>query len=877
VSDPALQPVVGQTIASYKILEKLGAGGMGVVYKAFDTKLSRPVALKFLTRAASSTEHARNELIAEARAASALDHPNIGTIYGIEEGPENSLFLVMAYYEGETLSQRIAGRPLTPAESASIAAQAAAGLAEAHARHVVHRDIKPSNIIITSSGLVKIVDFGLARVISSASSTQTGLLSGTVFYMSPEQAEGRMIDHRTDLWSLGAILYEMVTGQRPFEARSAPATLYAVVHSPPKPMDDIVPGEIQRIIYRALAKNPQERYQGAQEMAQDLKACAGVDPTPSASRPPTAREISRYRELASHSGQMPPARRLGWAAKTGIGGLIAVAAIGLSLLYPPVRERLMPSLAGPRQRHIAVLPFSSIGNDPADSALADGLLESLTGRLSNLEVGNQSLWVVPASEVRRRKIADAPAALKELGANLVITGAVQRQGDSVRLTVNLIETRDLRQIGSGECLDRTGDFSALQDTAVAKLANLMKINVTAEMLHNTGGAVRPAAYESYLKALGYLQRFDKKGNIDEAIKLLDAALRDDPAFALGFGSLGEAYVIKYLDDKNPRWLEIAEANCKHAIELNDHLAPVFITMGRLFSARGQNDLALDQYQRALNLEPHNADAITALATMYESQGRIKEAEENYRRAAALRPEYWNGYSKLGIFYFNQRRYPEAVEALKHVIELTPDNAEGYSNLGVVYRRMTDLPKAAAMFEKAIALGPQYRFYSNLGLVYHDQGNYTGAVQMFEKAATLNAKDFRLWMNLASAERWLGHDDKAIDAYHKALPLVEEMTARQPQDPTNQSTLGVLYARLGQREKAMPHVDASLAQTPNDPNVLERAAGAYEAIGDRRRAVEFLMRAVKAGDTIESIKHNPELRAVTSDPNFKPNTSNPNTK
>jgi len=186
--------------------------------------------------------------------------------------------------------------------------------------------------------------------------------------------------------------------------------------------------------------------------------------------------------------------------------------------------------------------------------------------------------------------------------------------------------------------------------------------------------------------------------------------------------------------------------------------------------------------------------------------------------------------------------------------------------------MADLPKAAAAFEKAISLGPTYRFYSNLGLVYHDQDNYTGAVEMLHKAAALNAKDFRLWMNLASAERWLGHDHQAVEAYRTALPLVEELAARQPQDVTIESTLGVLYARLGQRDQALRRVEASLALAPDDPNVLERVSGAYEALGARARAVDFLMRAVKAGDTIESIKHNPELRAVVADPNFKPTTA-----
>jgi serine/threonine-protein kinase len=840
---------------------------MGVVYKAFDTKLSRTVALKFLLGGSDSTEQARARLMEEARAASALDHPNIGTIYGIEDGPDHSLFMVMAYYDGAKLSSKIRRGPLAPGEAISIAAQIAAGLDEAHQHHVVHRDIKPSNVILSGQGIAKIVDFGLARVVLSDTATQTAGLFGTVNYMSPEQAEGKPVDQRTDLWALGAVLYEMLTGRRAFDSESVPSTLYSIVHAAPAPLDAGIAMEIQKVVYRALAKDPQERYQSAAEMLADLGAC-GADSTPRAERTVTIRDLGRFRELASSKTRS--ARKA--SAKWLMGGLAVAVLAALSLLIAPVRQKVFPLLLRPAERHIAVLPISTIGNDPADAALADGLLESLTGRLSNLEVGNQALWVVPASEVRRRKITDAAAAQKEFGATLVITGAVQRQGELVRLTVNLVDAKNLRQMGSGEFQDRTGDYSVLQDSAVAKLANLMKINVTADMLRNTGGSVRPAAYESYLKALGYLQRYDKRGNVDEAIKLLDGAVKEDPAFALAFASLGEAYLTRYKDDQNPRWIDQAEANCKHALELNDKLAPVYSTLGSMFDARGQHDLALAQFQHALKLDPRDAVALTAMAQVYEKQGRIKEAEETFRKAAALHPEYFNGYTKLGLFYYNQRRYPEAAEALKRVVELTPDNAEGYSNLGVVYRRMGDLAGAAAVYQKAISLSPTYRFYSNLGVVYHEQANYAGAAELFAKAVSLNDKDYRLWMNLASAQRWLGHDKEAMDAYARALPLVEELESRQKMDPTIQSTLGGLYARLGRPEKAMPHLEASLAIAPNDPTVLERAAATWEALGDRAKAIDFLVRAVKAGDPIESIKHSSELRAVVSDPNFRPPTS-----
>ena len=876
------QPAAGQIVNGYRVMGKLGAGGMGVVYKALDVKLNRAVALKFLpgdtdTNAGTSPQ-AQKALLGEARAASALDHPNIGTIHGIEDTSDGRTFIVMAYYEGMTLNQRIREGPLPPTEAVSIAIQMAKGLAEAHAHDIVHRDVKPSNTIVTLQGVVKIVDFGLARIIDSNTSTQTAAIAGTAPYMSPEQADGKHIDYRTDLWSLGVVLYQMLTGHIPFSAPSTPAMLYAIVHAPAPEMDPRIPAALQKVIYQALAKEPADRYQSAAGMLKDLEEAQSAVSTAQSAPTLTARDLAQYRELATNTSLTRAER-----SKRRLTRLVAalVAALALPLLaialYAPWRQRVSEALFGAAQRHIAVLPISAIGNDPEGAALADGLMESLTSRLSNLEVGNQSLWVVPASEVRRRKITDAEAARKEFGVNLVITGSVQRNGNDVRLTVNLIDAKTIRQIGSGQFEDLTGDYTVLQDSSLSKLANLMNIAVTPGMLHNTGDKVRPVAYESYLTALGYLQRYDKAGSLDQAAKLLDNAVREDPKFASAFAALGQTYLIKYKSEQDPKWLDLASANCNRAIGLNNQLAPVYATLGRVLEARGQHDLALEQFQHALTLEPRNSDALLGEALTFETLGRLKDAEEIYRRGSALRPDYWDGYMQLGNFYFRQNRFADAVAPLKRVIELTPDNAEGYSNLGVAYRRLKNYSQAIAAFETAIKLAPTYRFYSNLGNVYVDQGDYKGAAEKYRRAAELNDKDFRVWMNLANAYRHAGEQQKAMDASAKALPLVEDVASRQPQVAQNQSTLAALYARLHQREKAIPRIEATIALGPKDSNVLEQIAVAYEAIGERRLAIEWLVKSLAAGNVLAEVKLNPELRSLVSDPNFKPPTTSSLTK
>ncbi len=278
--------LVGRLIAHYRIEEKLGEGGMGAVYRALDTKLERIVALKFIRGDLEISEASRHALMEEARAASALDHPNIGTIFGIEDPPEGPRFIVMAYYAGETLARRLKRGPLLIKESVSIGLQIASGLAEAHRHSIIHRDIKPSNIVLTGQGLVKIVDFGLARLVHPEASTLSASVAGTVSYMSPEQAQGKVLDARTDLWSLGAVLYEMVSGRRAFTAENVPATLFAIVHQAPAPLGEGVPSVYRRIVDHAIAKQLQDRYQTAAEIIQDLRGFSELDvPEPTVSLP----------------------------------------------------------------------------------------------------------------------------------------------------------------------------------------------------------------------------------------------------------------------------------------------------------------------------------------------------------------------------------------------------------------------------------------------------------------------------------------------------------------------------------------------------------------------------------------------------------------
>ena len=869
---------VGETVgANYKILGMAGSGGMGVVYRAQDLKLERIVALKFLPPELNANENDKQRFLREARTASSLDHAHIGIIHGIEETADGRAFIVMAFYEGSSLADELRKHTMTPRRAVEIAIEIGLGLEEAHSRQIVHRDIKPSNIMLTSNGSVRIVDFGLAQVMNARTASQSGI-TGTYSYMSPEQSSEGVVDPRTDIWALGIILAEMLTGRNPFEHSTFAATLLAILNERPQGIDTLSPA-LQHVIYRALAKQPDSRYQRCSEMLFDLEAVLpelSEDPVDTPARTSSRKDASsrvassktnmrRVIKEASRPSWTAPAepsrKSLPWVIAASALLLLVVAA---GLLLPVLRIKSRSKLNETSERHIVVLPFDNIGNNPENAVLVDGLMDSLAGKLANLEVGDQALWVVPTSEVRRRQITEPEDALKQLGANLAVKGSVERDGKTVHLNVNLIDANHLRMIGSAQIEDQAGDLSTMEDEAVAKLAGLMKITVSASALRNTGGSVNPAAYMGYLTALGYMQRWDKPGNLDLAMKALRDSVQTDPRFALGYAQLGEAYRLKYQLDSNKNWLDEAEANSNKAAELDDRLPSVYVTLGRIHSAAGKRNLALHEFQQALDIDPRDAAALAGLASAYEESGRVKDAEAAYIKAAALRPDDWDGYNNLGNFYDRQSKYADAIAQYQRALQLTPDNAQVLLNLGGEYLSMGD-PKlysaAEQALKKSIALSPTYPAYSNLGILYMMQQKYPEAAMATEKALQLNDRDYTVWGNLLGAYKWMKDDAKAAAAEKRMQPLAEEAVRLKPQDAAARSTLAVLHALMNEKDKALSEVQTSLALAPDDPQILVNTADVYQLMGDPKRAKEYLQRALGKGLTMDQAKTDPYLQSI----------------
>lgn len=869
---------VDEQVGGYKILGTAGVGGMGVVYKALDLKLNRTVALKFLPSDLTLNAKDKERFMQEARTASALDHTNIGVIHGLEETAEGHTFIVMAYYEGLTLQERIRRGPMAPKDVLEVLSQVAHGLTEAHERGIIHRDIKPSNIIMTRQNVAKIVDFGLARVASNATTTLTAGPAGTLAYMSPEQVRNEPLDRRTDIWSMGVMMDEMLTGKHPFERGNMSAVLLAILEQPPpvEGMDPLLAG----IVCRALAKDRTHRYGDCREFLADIEACKPTfASTPSAPSNRNLKTSSRdLKRALEHASSSRPVTHISHARRWLVELIVAVLLLAaLSLLIPSVRQRagdLLSGKSGATEKHIAVLPFDNIGNDASNEAISEGLMDSLTSKLSNLQEGEQALWVVPASEVRRRKVNDPEAALREFGATLVVKGSVMRDNSGVHLTMNLIRTKDVRQEGSLSLQDPAGDFAALQDQAVSGLARLMHVEVPTTALRSSEGPAAPAAYESYLKALGYMQRYDKPGNLDQAIDALTSAVGTDTQFALGYAALGEAYRLKFQLDKNPKWTELALANGNKATALNNSLPTAYVTLGQIHSSLGQNDLALSEFQRALRLDSRNADALQGEAHSYNLAGRTADAEAAYKQAIALRPDYWDGYNSLGLFYDDRGRYDDAVAQLQHAIQLTPDNAQAYSNLGAAYLDSGDpkkAPLAEAALKKSIELSPSYPAYANLGFLYHARHDYGDAAAVTEKALALNDKDFMVWANLAAAYESMGALNKAAAAQDREQPLLEQAVEKSPRDAGSHARLALLYAHKKLREKALSQVRTALVLAPEDSDVLQNVGETYEILGDRKQAIAYIEKSLQKGYSFEAVKSDPYLKNLLSDPNFRPSS------
>ena len=740
---------VGETVCHYRIIGQIGQGGMGIVYKALDTRLNRAVALKFLPPEISRDEEAKERFVHEAQAASALDHHNICNVHEIDVTPEGQIFIVMAYYEGETLKKRVERGPLPMNEAIELAIQAGSGLAKAHEAGIVHRDIKPANIMVTGEGEAKILDFGLAKLARQSKLTKVGTTLGTFAYMSPEQTRGEEVDHRTDIWSLGVVLYEMITGQLPFKGEYENAVVYSILNAHQAPMRGMrtgVPTELERIVEKALAKNPAERYQHADDFVADLRSVKRrleTGETPGAAVGP-----ERHKK--------PP-----WFLYAGLVVVTVGVILAVILLMTPTREPL---------DSIAVLPFQNLSADPEQEYFSDGMTEALITELSRIK----ALRVISRTSIIRYKKTDRslPQIAKELNVSAVIEGSVQRVQDDVRITYQLVKAAPEEHLGANSFTRNFKNILALQSDVAQAIAREIRVTVTPEEHKQLASSrpVNPEAHEAYLKGRFFINKFNEADE-RKGISYFEQAIAKDSSYALAYAGLAEGY-----DDL---WsLGVMSANdafpkiktwAMKALSIDETLAEAYAIIGDVESAEWNWQGAEENCKRAIGLNQNYATVHSNYAWYLFWMKRYDEALSEAKRALEIDPLSLFTKVTVGLFLFSKHQYDSAMTQVNEALNIDSNYVFAYRVLGNFCEWKGNFEEAIAQYQKAIALGD----YPTLAFAAHAYARSGNVMKAREILADLKKKYVQpalLAIAYVSLQEW----DRAFEWLERAYEEHDQM-------------------------------------------------------------------------------------------------------
>jgi len=740
--------MIGRTLGHYRVLEKIGAGGMGEVYRAHDERLDRDVALKVLPASSFADQTARARLLREARTASKLNHPHICTIHEVGEA-DGQAYIAMELVEGRPLSELVSGQALPTERVVRYGQQIADALAHAHERGVVHRDLKSANVVITAEGRAKVLDFGLAKRLreeeleevtrSQASLTAEGAVMGTLAYMAPEQLRGQAADARTDIWALGVVLHEMLAGERPFQGNSGYELSAAILREKPGPLPAKVPVPVRAVVERCLAKEAGERYQQAAEVRAALEAIATG-------------------AVAPWAGLRYALRRRQALAITAAVVVFVVAAVAANV--GGLRERLFG--ASPAKiESIAVLPLANLSGDPQQDYFADGMHEALITDLAKLSGLRR---VIARSSVMRYRETDKPLPqiAGELGVDAVLTGSVLRSGERVRITAQLINARTEEHLWAERYERELRDVLTLQNEIVSSIARQIELKLTPAEAARLARArpVNPEAYEFYLRG-----RFHSDKRTPESLKkgleYFQAAIDSDPAYALGYVGLADtyrltgSYAVLPPNEAYPR----AKTALVKALELDDTLAEAHASLATSHWDDFDWQAAEREFQRALELNPNYPTAHHQYAVYLAASGRHQEAIKEIKRARELDPlsPVIRG-AQLGIL-FHARKYDETIEEGEKALEAEPPFL--YFHKGAAYIEKRKFDKGVAEFEQQATVSPTPAVLARLGYAYARVGRRAEAVKIVSELEELSKREYVSSYDIALVYAGLGDKTESL--------------------------------------------------------------------------------------------------------------------
>ena len=853
----------GAVISHYRIVEKIGEGAMGQVFLAEDTRLRRRVALKFLPYDLTRNEEAKQRFLQEARAASTLDHPHICNIHEIEETEDGQIFICMAYYEGETLKEKISKGPLDVETALEIAIQLCDGLDRAHEAGIVHRDIKPGNTIITERGRAKILDFGLAKLAGETALTRTGTTVGTALYMSPEQAQGRTVDQRTDIWSVGVVLYEMLTGRRPFKGANSSAVIYSILHDRPRPVSKIVkdlPREVEAIVERCLKKEPRDRYGTAAELRKELKTLA-----------------DRLASSTFIAVPVPAFARARLVKRIALPvGLAAVAL--LLILLTPAEESLRTWFGLGRTRSetsVAIMPFRTGSDSPGQRAFSRGLARFATDQIAGLEASRDHFWVVPAAYSLASTMDTPGDAGADLGANAVVAGSLACFNDSISLILSIYQVgADLRATEREriEIGDHRANLRTWQDSVPLAIAAMSGVALTPEVrgVLGRGRTTVPEAFDSYVAGLGYLISYDEPGSIDSAGVTLERCTRHDPSYGRAWAALGEACWRNYRTTGEDRWRQSGLQACDRAVALDAKTAPAYTIKGLIYMEGGLKEEAARSLWQTLALDSLNAAAYRILSWLYESDlGDQVMAESVYVEATRKRPLDARARRYLARFYHGASMFDRAAEQYEIAAALSPGDMWVYNGLYSSYMNLGEEGKAVEALERALAVRESYQTYSTLGYRYFYAARYADAACAYEKAIKLaDDVDYRVWGDLAESYYWApGKRDTAGVLFLRAAAAAEDFLTAHPSSREALCNLAGYYASAGNDDRAAEALDRVFALRPGEPGEWARIGEVYEILGERDEALHWIGKALEAGYQTDELLLGPRFKDIRADERF----------